>query len=199
MVALLCAALLCASAFPPPPAFAYAEEPVIIGETIGYVTQVHGDVLHVVGEPLTNSGFESVRVRIGDAPVYDLRTGFKASRHVITKNTNLRIAYIVPPQADTAAPLEAVVLWLNWNEADAAVFTVIASENFRNDTEGTVFLCSDGKYCISLAPDTEILDSRGNRLSHANITQGMEFFIWVDMITASSPALVFPHKVVQVE
>jgi hypothetical protein len=171
-----------------------------VGETIGYVVEFNGDIVHVVGEPLDESGFSGAFVQLGNAPVYDLRTGFRVPAEAIQKDMDIRMAYRVPQGANSGStePFHAIVAWLNWNEDDAAVFTVEVSENSSYGIEGLVFLSADGKYRIVLTPETLIIDPHYGILSPSEISAGMEFFVWVDILTASTPALVYPEKVVVV-
>ena len=162
-------------------------------ETIGYVMSIHGDIVRVIGEPLDSDGFSDVVVSIGNAPVYDLRTGFRVLPQSIRENTDIRVAY----RTGEAEPFPAIVAWLNWNDDDAAVFTVTVSENI-NTGEDTIFLCADEKYRVVLTPKTIINDPFHGLLSPQDIVPGTELFVWVDMITASAPALVYPEKVVVV-
>jgi len=166
-----------------------------VDEIIGYVMDIHDDIVHVVGEPFADDGLQGALVRIGEAPVYDLRTGLRVPAQSIRKDMDIRIAYNVQQTSD---PFPAVVVWLNWDDDDAAVFTVEVSENITHGNEGFVFLSADGKYRVVLTPETTILDHNNKNLPVSEITSGMEFFVWVDMITASTPALVYPEKVVVV-
>jgi hypothetical protein len=171
--------------------FAYGDN---VGETIGYVSDIHGEVICIEGEPLTEHGFSDVFIRLGNAPVYDLLTGFRVCSEDIFPDTDIRAAYTITRNE----PFPAVVVWLNWDNEHAAAFTVTASENINTGSDETVFLCKNGKYCVVIAPETIIIDPHYGTLSHEDITSGMEFFVWVDMITASTPALVYPDKVVVV-
>ncbi|MCL1842887.1 MAG: hypothetical protein FWF79_03670 [Defluviitaleaceae bacterium] len=166
-----------------------------VGETIGFAEDIFDDAVRVVGEPLTASGYSSAYVSIGNAPVYDLLTGLRVDASEIYRGTEIRVAYDTRRGVE---PFPAIVVWLNWGYEDAAVFTVVVSDNIRGDGDSTVFLCADEKYRVSLDSDTIIFDPHLGFLSHDNIRPGMEFFVWVDMITASTPALVFPEKVVVV-
>ncbi|MCL2197890.1 MAG: hypothetical protein FWB80_03100 [Defluviitaleaceae bacterium] len=177
-------------------AYAYGDN---VGETIGYVIDIEDDVVHFMGEPLTPRGFSNARVSIGGAPVYDLRTGFRVSAEEIMVDDDIRIAYYVPlSQSGKLEPFPAVVAWLNWDCDSAAVFTVTVSDNISSSEESTVFLCSNGKYRVAITPDTVILDPYSGQLTPADIHPGMEFFVWVDILTASTPALIYPEKVVLV-
>jgi hypothetical protein len=171
--------------------FAYDDN---VGETIGYVAEISGDTVLVVGEPLKRNGLASALVRLGNAPVYDLTTGFRTRADEIKKDADIRVAY----NLQGGEPFCAIVVWLNWDEDDAAVFTVAVSENI-NSGDDVVFLSADGKYRVALTRETIILDAQGKKLSPENVTAGMEFFVWVDMITASTPALVYPDKVVLIQ
>ena len=157
------------------------------------MADIHGDVLHIVGEALAEDGEKSVLVRVGNAPVYDLRTGFRRDAADIRLHTDIRAAFAYGNE-----PADAVVLWLNWSAADAAVFTVRVSENINFTQDGAVFLSADGKYRLVLSADTVILCPFGDYLTPRDILPGMEFFVWVDVLTASTPAMVYPEKVVLV-
>ncbi|MCL2578268.1 MAG: hypothetical protein FWE27_09545 [Defluviitaleaceae bacterium] len=165
-----------------------------VGEIIGYVVEVHGDIVHIIGEPLTEDGFSDALIRLGNAPIYDLRTGFRVDVYDIEKDMDIRMAF----KTSDAEPFSAMVVWLNWNDNDAAVFTVVASENINIGEDDAIFLSADGKYRVALTPETIILDPYSGILLPCDIAPGMEFFVWVDMITASTPALVYPDKVVVV-
>jgi len=165
-----------------------------VGETIGYVMEINGDIVHIAGESLTENGFSDVLISVGNAPVYDLISGFRVYVEDIEQDMGIRTAYY----AGSAEPFPAVVVWLNWNDDDAAVFTVVVSENINSGADGMVFLSTDGKYRVAITPDTIILDPYYGLLLPEDIVPGMEFFVWVDMITASTPALVYPDKVVVV-
>ena len=158
-----------------------------ISETIGSVVDFAGDGLHIVGEPLTAAGHSDIIVDISDARIYDLRTGFPVGADFIKKDMSVRVAY------DTSKT--ALAVWLNCDDEDSAVFSVVVSDNIQYGHDSSVFLCTDGKYRVTLSPETIIVDPYGE-LSPADILPGQEFFLWVDMITASSPSLVYPDKVV---
>lgn len=165
-----------------------------VGEIIGYVTDIYGDIVHIVGEPPDNDEILQAQIQIGNAPVYDLRTGFRVPASEITTDMDIRVVF-----GSSEEPLSAKVVWLNWDDEDAAVFTVVASDNINFSADGAVFLSADGKYRVALTPETEILHPIHGWISPTQITPGTEFFVWVDMITASTPALVFPDKVVVVQ
>ncbi|MCL1884175.1 MAG: hypothetical protein FWF81_10560 [Defluviitaleaceae bacterium] len=171
--------------------FAYGDS---VGETIGYVREIDGDVVHIVGEPLTENGFPDVFVKIGSAPIYDLLTGFRVYAEDILNDMDIRMAYRV----QKTEPFHAMVVWLNWDDDDAAVFTVTVSDNINNNADGVAFLCANSRYRVELTHDTLIIDPLYGEISPKDIFAGMELFIWVDMITASTPALVYPNKVVVV-
>ena len=164
-----------------------AYTPCKVGETIGQVISVNDYLLHVIGEPLTPSGEYGVIVNIENAPIYDLLTGFPAYISDIEDGMSVRIAYIGQT---------AIAVWLNCDYEDSAVFTVVVSDNIQYGSEHSVFLCTDGKYRVTLSHKTVIIDPAMGDLMPHDIVPGMEFFVWVDMITASSPALVYPNKVV---
>ena len=185
----LCGVFICLSVLP-----VHAN----IGETIGFVQDIKGDVVHIIGDALTDYGLRDAFVAIGDAPVYDLLTGKRACATQIEQNMDIRMAYRVANTSGRNEPFSAIAVWLNWGYDDAAVFTVAVSENINFDANGTVFLCTDGKYRIVIDAETMVYDPISGLLSPLDIVPGMEFFVWVDMITASTPALVYPDKIVVV-
>jgi len=160
-------------------------------ETIGEVVGIDGYYLHVVGEPLTPASKHDIISNIQYAPIYDLLTGFPANICDIRPDMSIRIAYI---HANDGA--EAIAVWLNCDYEDSAVFTVVVSDNIQYGYDSAIFLSADGKYRVTLSHKTSIIDPYMGELSPLDIVPGMEFFIWVDMITASSPSQVYPSKVV---
>ena len=170
-------------------------EPDIIDETIGIIDDFILGYLHISGEALTIGGLDNAIIELGDAPIYDLLTGLPISVCDMESGMEVRVAYIRQPGA---AP-QAVAIWLNPGHEDAAVFTTVVSENIQHGPGYCVFLSADGRYRITLTADTYILCSGYGLLTTKDIVPGLEFFVWVDMITASSPALVFPDKVVLIE
>ena len=173
-----------------------------VDETLGFISSfdggraMQGDIVLVVGEPLTENGLSEVPVKIGNAPVYDLLTGFAIDPAVITADIGVRAAYGANPLECGSFP--AVTLWLNWDCDQAAAFTVVVSENISWTDEDAVFLSSDGKYRVAFTPDTVIIDPFHGDFHLSDVEPGMEFFLWVDMITASTPAWVYPDKAVLV-
>jgi len=164
-----------------------------VNETIGSVVSLEGDKIGVVGEAITDGGLTEVVVRVGGAPIFDLRTGLPITLQDIVPEMGVRAAY-----EKSEGVANAVAIWVNWDFDDAAVFTVLASENIHYGADGVVFLSADGKYRVVLNQETQILDYNHNPLTPADIAPGMEFFVWVDILTASCPALVYPDKVVQI-
>jgi len=162
-----------------------------VGETIGEVVNLNGNYLHVIGEPLTPAGKHDIVVNIRHAPIYNLLTGFPAKIADIKPDMSIRIAYV-----HTGDKAEAIAVWLNCDYEESAVFTVVVSDNIQYGHEYSTFLSADGKYRVTLSHKTSIIDPYMGELSPLDIAPGMEFFIWVDMITASSPSLVYPSKVV---
>jgi len=161
-----------------------------IDETIGKVVSLDGDMLHIVGEPLSGGGLHDVVVPINSVPVYDLITGAPVSMTEIKPGMCARIAY---------SGKSAVAVWLNYSHEKAAVLSVIVSDNIQYMYGYTVFLSACGKYRITLAPETVVYCHAQGALFHTDIVPGQEYFVWVDMITASSPSIVFPEKVVLVK
>lgn len=165
-----------------------------IGETIGYVVEFDGEFLHIVGEPVRDLGLSDVIVRVGNVPIYDLLTGFPVDSDEIFEDVSIRMVYSLYE----GEPLDALTIWLNWDFDDAAVFTVVVSGSIQYGEDFCIFLSADEKYRVTLTPDTVIIDPYYGRLSLADVEPGQEFFLWVDMITASAPALVYPDKAVLV-
>jgi len=165
-----------------------------IGETIGEVVSINGHYLHVTGDPLTPLGKPSITANIKNAPIYDLLTGFPACITDITPDMSIRIAYI-----QKAGEAVAIAVWLNCDYEDSAAFTVVVSDNIQYGGDHSAFLSADGKYRVTLSPKTSIIDPYTGDLTPLCIVPGMEFFVWVDMITASSPSLVYPSKVVLID
>jgi len=163
-------------------------------ETIGIIQDFCGDFLFISGEALTPNGINASEIQVGDAPIYDLLTGLPVSVKSIQPGIEARVAYT---QSDDHIP-QALTIWLHPNHEGAAVFTVTVSDNIRYSPGLCVFLSADGKYRITLTDDTYILDTHHGPISPEDVMPGQAFFVWVDMITASSPAIVYPDKVVSI-
>ena len=170
-------------------------EPDVIDETIGIIEDFVSGQLHISGEALTVDGLDNVVIELGDAPIYDLLTGLPVSAWDIESGMEVRAAYFIQPDRMP----QAVAIWLSPGHEDAAVFTTMVSENIQYGPDYCVFLSADGRYRVTLTTDTEILGPGYGLITTQDIVPGQEFFVWVDMITASSPALVFPDKVVLIE
>ena len=166
-----------------------------IGETIGHAADFDGSILHLIGEAVTYDGREDVLINIANAPIYNLQTGFRVEANTIYPGMSIRSAYVI----SQSEPFEALAIWLNWDFNDAAVFSVVASGNIQYGDTACIFLSEDGKYRLTISENTVIICPRRGRLSFRDISPGQEFFIWVDMITASSPAEVFPDKMVRLD
>jgi len=165
-----------------------------IEETIGTIIVNDCGCLHISGEALTHNALGEVIITVGDAPIYSLLSGLPIPLNSIKPGMEARIAYIDKPEG---LP-QAIAIWLHPNHADAAVFTTTVSDNIQYGPGYCVFLSADGKYRITLDDDTLILDSNNKQITPEDIGPGQSFFIWVDMVTASSPALVYPDKVVNI-
>ena len=164
-----------------------------VGETIGVVINLTEDILYIEGEPITSYGAHKVAVDISSTPIYDLLTGFPVTKQVIYNDMSVRIAYEISPSGKK----NALVVWLNCGYEDSAVFTVVVSDNIQYGSDHCVFLCVDGKYRVTITPQTVIMNPNYNgEIFPFDIYPGQELFIWVDMITASSPSIVYPDKVV---
>jgi hypothetical protein len=172
-----------------------ANASLTIGETQGIITQTENGSLRVEGDVLTAFGHQSVWVYTENAPLYDLVTGFRVPLTEIKNGKSIRVAYFMD---DKPQPYPAVVLWLNSCSDDAAVFTAVVSENIRYGEGYCEFLTVDRKYRITFTDDTYLRDPQTGKITVNDILPGQEFFIWVDSITASCPALVYPDKAVLV-
>jgi len=167
------------------------------GETIGYVIDRDGDYIHIIGDLLSDVGFEDVIIDISGSHIYDLLTGFPISAQDIHIGTSIRVIYRIPPSQNE--PFEALTVWINWDSPDAAVFSTEVSLNIQYGNGSCAFLSSDGKYLVMLCEDTIVICPFRGEISPLDIVFGQELFIWVDMITASTPALVYPDMVVLME
>ena len=163
-----------------------------VDETIGIILDFDGDFLHIIGESLTPNGYDDVILQLGDAPMYDLITGLPVSASIIRPGMEARAAYYYDPEYFP----QAVTIWFYPNHENAAVFTATVSDNIQHSLGHCVFLSTDGRYRITLTDDTFIFDPTYGPLAPEDIEPGQVFFAWVDMITASSPALVYPEKIV---
>jgi len=151
------------------------------------ISEIFGVVSGITGNILEISGDEDIVLNIERTPMYDLLTGLPIEPSFIEIGMNLRVAY---------TEHTALTVWVNPDTPYSAVFSVIASENIQFGHDFCEFLCTVGKYRIVLSPNAEIIDPLHGAISPLDISPGQEFFIWVDMITASHPALVYPDKVV---
>lgn len=160
-----------------------------IHETIGMVENIQGSLLDFYGED-TLYGPHEITLDAKHALVYDLFTGHLVEYWDITPGTPARIAYDL--QGD------AIIVWLNYESYGAAALSVIVSDNIQYSSDACVFLSADGKYRVALEEDTIIIDPIKGEMTFADVAPGQEYFLWVDMITASAPSLVYPEKVVLV-
>ena len=166
-----------------------------VGETAGHVVSFDGQEIHVVGEAITSAGYADVIICIKNSPpVYDLLTGFEISPSTIYEGMCIRAAYL--PSGLFGKPSEAITVWANWDFDDSAVFSVVVSENIQYGNGYCVFLSQDGKYRITVTYETSLTCPYFGTITPRDILPYQEFFVWVDMITASSPALVYPDKMV---
>jgi len=165
-----------------------------IDETIGIVEEHDDGFLYILGEALTYDGLDYVILQVGDAPIFDLLTGLPVYAGSIEAGIDVRVAYLRAEDGHS----QAVAIWLHPGHEDAAVFSTIVSDNIYYGPDYTVFLSADERYRITLTVDTYIYIPGHGEITPRDIQPGQEFFVWVDMITASSPALVFPDKVVSI-
>ena len=165
-------------------------------ETIGFVEGFDGENIHIIGEAITKCAYEDVIVNItNNTHVYDLLTGFRVGANAIYEGMSARASYIV----GRSEPFDALAVWLNWDSNNAAVFSVAVSGNIQYSEDSCVFISNNGKYRVTISPETAIICPQYGLLSHMDILPGQEFFVWVDMITASNPAEVYPDKIVLME
>jgi len=164
-------------------------------EIIGYIENFDGENLRIFGEEITTGTHERVVIHISDAPIYDLLTGFRMNENAIREGISARAAYT----AAQYEPYDALAIWLNWDDDNAAVFSVVVSGNISHSADSCIFISCNGKYRVTISPETDIICPRHGRLTHAQIRPEQEFFVWVDMITASNPAEVYPDKIVLIE
>jgi len=165
-----------------------------IDETLGIIEDFSWGFLHISGEPLTPLGLEDAIIQLGDAPIYDLLTGLPVQAHSLMPGVEVQVAYLQQP----GALPQAVAIWLNPGHQNAAAFTTTVSDNIQYGPGYCVFLSADGRYRITLTEDTCIYSSAFGLIAPEDVVPGQVFFVWVDMITASSPALVYPDKVVNI-
>jgi hypothetical protein len=166
---------------------ALARDGMYDSEIYGRVISNEGGFLHIVGESF--GAPEEIVVNTDYASVYDLLTGFPIRTRDLAESMAVQVLHM----GDYAA-----VVWANYESENAAAFKAITSENIQYTAEDCAFLTLDGKYRVVLTPDTLIIDPFAGALTPLDILPGHEMFIWVDMVTASSPALVYPEKVVLV-
>jgi len=165
------------------------------GETIGYVIGRDGDYIHIVGDLLSEVGLDDVIIDIKGSHIYDLLTGFPISSQDIHIGTSIRVIYRISQEE----PFNALTVWINWDSPNSAVFSVEVSLNIQYGNDSCAFLSADGKYLIMISEDTTVWCPFRGEISPLDIVFGQELFIWVDMITASTPALVYPDMVVLME
>lgn len=178
---------------------AYENREAQLPEMMGVVAAVADECVLVVGEPLSDEGWPEVLLHVLDAPVYDLMTGCLVGPEEITEGAWVRVAYGYP-LTDTEPPLaDASEIWLHYGEDGSAAFKAMVSENIQYDEESCTFMTADGKYRVTLTPETQIIDINRGYADPADIRPGLSMFVWVDMVTASSPAQAYPDKVVLID
>jgi len=163
-----------------------------IDETLGFIVGWDGSLIEISGEALTLDGYDELPLMLGDASIYDLLTGLPISVCDLKPGLEVRAAYHVPP----GGLPQAVAVWVHPTHPRAAGFTVTVSGVVEYGIGFCTFLSQDGRYRVTLTDDTYIYDPVLGYLTPEDIEPGQQFFVWVDMITASSPALVYPDKVV---
>ena len=177
------------------PATALATALAYPPETFGEALLREDGFLQVTGIALTDGAWDEVLLDAEDALVYDLQTGFLAELDDIFEGDMVRVVY--EPGRNPWA--QAEVIYLNAGEPGSADFKVAVSDNLWHSAEGCSFVTPDGKYRVTLTPDTLLLDSGGSPLALADFQPGMQMFVWATSVTASFPGLVVPDKVVVLE
>ncbi|MDR1664670.1 MAG: hypothetical protein LBR83_07110 [Clostridiales bacterium] len=169
-------------------------------EAFGVVVWDENDWLRLADAAIVGDGYfdgaetfgEEISVHIGGAAVYDLLTGFPAGASGIREGMTVRLGLSGPPSRDMAAD----EVWMNYGEEGAAAFLAVVSENIQYGEGYCTFTTYDGKYRVTLTADTRITDPEYNFYAPEDIRPGQALFVWVDMVTASSPAQAYPDKAV---
>ena len=159
-------------------------------ETLGEAIPQNNGYLHISGIALTDNAFDEILLYIGDAEVYDLRTGFAINKDDILEGDQVRVVY----QDD-----QALEIYVHAGDPTAADFMVVVSDNIWYAEDGCVFVTIDGKYRITLTEETQLFDSFGYDISWDDIEPGMEMFVWAAFLTASFPGQIIPDKIVLIE
>jgi hypothetical protein len=169
---------------------AYAGNGMYLDEIYGQVITVEGEYISIDGE-LLSPPYElgQITLDIGMALVYDLISGYPVYASSVYPGMTVRASYNNRHFADT--------LWLNCGDPRAAAFKATVSENiYYIDEDESVFLTHDGKYRVTISPETLVIDPYVGLINAYDIYPGQQMFIWAEMVTASSPAQVYPEKVV---
>jgi hypothetical protein len=143
------------------------------GEIMGYVTHRDGTQMEIAGDCLGIFAPALARVCNANARIFCLETGLPCHDEI---PIGTAVRAIFDEYGST------IILWKHWDSHDAAAFSVVAGQMLTAST----FLCEDGKYMIFLPDNT-----------HA--AAGDEYFIWVEHVTASRPAMVHPRKAVRIQ
>ena len=127
------------------------------------------------------------------ADAFDLLTGCRIYASEVIQGDSVKIEYAYT----NMEWLDAVNVWVNYGADGAAAFKAMVSGDMQFFGDGQcAFLTVDGKYRIMVGGDTEVFDPAVGRIEPAELRPGYEVFVWVDMVTASRPAQVYPEKIV---
>jgi len=159
-------------------------------ETLGEANPQGYGYLHVSGVWLTDGAYDEVSLYVGNAEVYDLRSGFAIGWEEISAGDQIRVVY---------EGEHAFEIYVHAGDPRAADFMVVVSDNIWHEEDGCVFVTIDGKYRITLTEETLLFDSFGYEISWDDIEPGMEMFVWAAFLTASFPGQIMPDKIVLVE
>jgi hypothetical protein len=167
----------------------FAVDDMYLQEVLGHVVSNQDGYVQIVGESLTIPGMMGTfTLYAGEASLYDLLNGYPAHVDALPEGATVRAVYTPDYYAHT--------VWFNLGAEGSAAFKAMVSDNIYYGEEGCVFLTDDGKYRVTVSPETRVIDPYYGQMAAHDIRPGYEMFIWVDMVTASFPAQVFPEKVV---
>jgi len=159
-------------------------------ETLGEAISLEGGYLHISGIRLTDDAWDEVFLYIGDAEIFDLRTGFPIDADEIYEGDTVRVVY---------ADDQAMEIYVHAGDPVAADFMVVVSDNIWYNDDACIFVTIDGKYRITITEDTLIMDGMGYEISWEDIESGMEMFVWAAFLTASFPGQIIPDKIVLID
>jgi len=159
-------------------------------ETLGEAISLEGGYLHISGIRLTDDAWDEVFLYIGDAEIFDLRTGFVIGVDEIYEGDTVRVVYLED---------QALEIYVHAGDPVAADFMVAVSDNIWYSDEACIFVTIDGKYRITITEETLVMDGLGYEISWEEIEPGMEMFVWAAFLTASFPGQIIPDKIVLID